>query len=235
MKKIGINTSHNIVIDFALASTGSRIGAAMIDTMILGAYAGIVATVFHSIPTVMLLLILPVSIFYHLLFEVLNEGQSPGKQIASIRVTSIKGTSPSLKAYLMRWVFRLLDITGSLSIVGLFFISSTRYKQRVGDIIAQTAVVDTKQGAVVGLDSLLKLSDIDREIEYPNVIRYSDKDMLLVKDTINRARKTRNLETRKVLVELANKIANDLGAKLEGKSHGKFLVQILEEYIILTR
>ncbi len=235
MQKIGINTSHNIVIDFGLASTGSRIGATALDFMILSVYATAVSSVFYSVPTILVLLLLPVYLFYHLAFEILNDGQSPGKKMCNIRVTSVKGSSPSLKAYLMRWVFRLLDLTGTAGLCGLFFISSTQNRQRVGDIIAQTVVVNTKQSSGVNIDSLLKLGEIDREISYPGVIRYTDTDMLLVKDTINRAKSTPNLETRKILVKLANKIAHELGVKLEGISHGKFLVQVLEEYIILTR
>ncbi len=51
---------------------------------------------------------LPV-LFYHLFFEVVLNGRSPGEMVMQLRVITEEGGQPSLGQYLIRWVFRWVD------------------------------------------------------------------------------------------------------------------------------
>lgn len=235
MKKIEINTSHNIVIEFQLATVGSRILACLLDYTLLGLYAGVIVSVFNFSTVLMYTFLMPVIGFYHLAFEIFNDGQSIGKKLLKIKVISIEGSSPTVLSLFTRWVFRMVDITGSLGTFGIFYISSTKNSQRLGDLLANTAVVMVKQVTTINLDALLELEQVQHEVMFPNVTCYSDKDMLLIKDTLLRMQRHNNKETQKVAVKLGKKICNDLGIREMKLSNQNFLKQILNDYIMLTR
>jgi len=235
MKKIEINTSHNIVIEFQLASVGNRIIATIIDWVILGVYIIVVTLGFGASDLLLYVLALPVVGFYHLLFEVFFDGQSPGKMIMRTKVISIEGTAPTLISLFTRWVFRMIDLTGSFGGFGIFYISSTKNNQRLGDILANTAVVNLKQNSNVSLQSFEDLKQIKHQVLFPEVSRYTDKDMLLIKDTLQRLNANKNEATIKIANQLAKKISQDLGLKKLKVENKKFLTQILNDYIILTR
>src|SRR5690606_30771905 len=114
MQTIRVHTTQNVSIQYPLASLGDRLLAYIIDQFILFfyAYAAILLLdkllytdnwwVFFLIAGVPL-------IFYSLAFELLMNGQSPGKMAMRIRVIRLDGTPPGVGNYLMRWVFRFVD------------------------------------------------------------------------------------------------------------------------------
>jgi len=51
-------------------------------------------------------------------------GQSVGKRAMNIRVINLDGTQPTLGAYLMRWLFRLVDTMIFGSVVALVVASA---------------------------------------------------------------------------------------------------------------
>ena len=112
-----------------------------IDILILLVYIIIVSIIAFSSLYLYYFLILIVTGFYHLAFEVLNNGQSPGKRIMNIKVVTLHGRTPKAQDYFLRWIFRLLEITGCLGVVAILYISSTEKNQRIGDLLAQTTVV----------------------------------------------------------------------------------------------
>jgi uncharacterized RDD family membrane protein YckC len=122
MSKISILTPQNIELEYDLASVGDRIVATIVDRLILIAYAIIlmvIATQANFNGDVMQLFIFVVSlpaIFYSLLCEVFMNGQTIGKRVMKIKVISINGNQPSFSQFLMRWLFRIIDLwmTGSI-------------------------------------------------------------------------------------------------------------------------
>ena len=233
-KSIDISTSHNIVVSFELASTIQRILAWFIDVMILGVY-----TIFASIVTggstiIFYILVLFVASFYHLGFETLNKGQSLGKMAMKIRVVTLRGRTPNINDYFMRWIFRMVDITFSLGTVAIFSIISSKKNQRIGDVISQTTVVLQRNENAVSLNSILDL-DKEEKILYPAIKEFSDEDMLLLKQSLYRYRQYPNENVKQILIEMSDAFADHLKIDLRKENRLRFLDRVLYEYIILTR
>ena len=190
--------------------------------LILVVYIMLVAFIAFSNIYLFYFLILIVSGFYHLAFEVLNNGQSPGKKIMSIKVVTLHGRTPKAQDYFLRWIFRLLEITGCLGVVAILYVSSTEKNQRIGDLLAQTTVVKLRNKQIFDLKGLIRMGDKKRKIKYPKVVMYNDTDMMLVKDALARIKKNPNERTDEFLDNLTNKIADDLDENIDLKRRTQF-------------
>ena len=235
MKSIEITTAHNIVVTYELASPMQRFLASLIDVMIQGLYLMLIAALFSSYLSLLYIFGFLVLFFYHLAFEVFNEGQSLGKKLVKTRVVSAHGMTPSTEDFFLRWVFRLIDITLSLGSIGLISMLASPKNQRLGDLLAQTTVVRLEASRGISLKNIEKLSAPTDEIIFPEVVQYADKDMLLVKEALQRMRNNPNLENRKVVRDLREKISNDLGVDVSPGESVDFLYTVLKDYIVLTR
>ena len=207
-----------------------------VDILILGFYVMTIGTVIPSTTILFYVLITPVLMMYHFLFEVYNDGQTIGKRLMNIKVVSLHGRKPAIADLFLRWIFRMIDVTFSVGIIGLVSMLSTIKSQRIGDIIANTTVINLKGGnQVIDLKSIENISDAEHEVAFPSITMYNDTDMLLVKDVIKRMNRNPNVVNRDIAQKLALKIKNDLGLSNVGMTSVKFLEQVLIDYIILTR
>jgi uncharacterized RDD family membrane protein YckC len=212
-----------------------RILAWLIDITILMLYVGIVSIVAIASTFLWYVLVFFVVAFYHLIFEILNNGQSIGKRMMKIKVVTLNGRSAKSGDYFLRWIFRILEVTFTGGLLAILYITSTEKHQRIGDILAQTTVIKLKADNFYDLKGLVKLGDQKREITYQNVTMYNDTDLMLVKDTLARINKTPNDENRKFLRTLSDKMAVDLNVNLENVERVTFLETLLLDYITLTR
>ncbi len=236
--QIEIRTSHNIVVYYELALPTERLLALVIDITIMGFLLLSVGLVFGSVSgaaAIQQILFLVIASFYHLLFEIFNGGQSPGKRLLKIKVVNLNGVSPTPGEALLRWIFRLLDITLSLGCVaGLCIISSPK-NQRVGDLVSGCIVVKTKQQGDISLSRVLSIQAREHEVMYPQVTRYQEKDMVLIKEVLSRHAKWKNASTKKAIIALSDKIAADLKVNLSGQNRKTLLENVVKDYVILTR
>lgn len=237
MKKIDINTSHNIVVNFELASLGQRILAAILDIMFMSLLLYMISIVFSFSSMLIQLAAALVFTFYHLISEIYMNGQSLGKKILSIKVVAINGSTPSLYAYYMRWVFRIIDITGSIGTLAILSILSSKFSQRIGDHIAQTVVVRKNKQGVLPLNSLLDMNNKKTEVIYTGVTAFTDEDMMLVKDILSRSHgDAYNINIGKIKLDLFNRLTDKLNIeKKSALNKNEFLQQVLNDYIHLTR
>lgn len=235
MDNLEITTSHNIVVSVELATVMDRILAALLDIMILGIYAALMSFITSSNQTLSYLLIIPVLSFYHLLMEYLNNGQSLGKKVMNLKVVALGGDRPTLMSLVMRWMFRLIDVSVTVGTLGAIFISSTKKKQRLGDLLADTTVIKLKNDQTMFLGSIKNIMPDDYQITYPQVVRYTDKDMLFVKDAIARYSKAKSEDNKKIIIDLVLKVSKDLNIRKPPTEKITFLNTLLNDYIILTR
>jgi uncharacterized RDD family membrane protein YckC len=141
-----------------------------------GDVAAICAIIFIFVPVV----------FYDLLFEMLNNGQSPGKMILKIRVVNVDGTTPSSSSYLIRWLFRLVDFSMTEGFLAIIMVAITRKSQRLGDLLAGTTVIDLRLNA---RNRELSIADLnfheDYKVTYVDVLnKLSDKDIQTISSII---------------------------------------------------
>lgn len=151
-----IITGQYVQIDQTPASAGERLLARIVDMILIFVYEvalGIVTLYsYEHVPYayrsetmafVLYLLFLVPALFYSLLWELFNRGQSPGKKLLGLRVVMKDGATPTLGAYLLRWLFLLIDVY-LFQCLGLLFILLTKNNQRIGDLAAGTLVIKEK-------------------------------------------------------------------------------------------
>lgn len=245
MKKVDIVTSHNISIEYEAASVLSRGIAQFLDLLIMGAYYIIVAIIVFSIGsssfdfnlmTVFFFILLLPLIFYSLLFEYLLKGQTIGKLAMGIRVVRLNGENATLSDYTMRWAFRIVDFWFSAGSLAAIFIATTDKGQRLGDILAQTAIVRNKPEQSYSIRDILNIKDRSKhEPTYLGVSRFTDEDMILIKNAITRVQKYPNDPHKDLIRELANRAADELNLPQVPEKKLTFLKTLLQDYIVLTR
>ena len=139
MRTLEIVTSQNVAIDYNLANIGER-GVIIFILSIVESF--IVPYQYMNVVNYSTSFI--VISFYTLLSEILMNGQSWGKKLTGLKVVKINGTEARLSDYLIRWAFRSVDIYLTLTTLGIIMINSTVKSQRLGDMLANTAVVKIK-------------------------------------------------------------------------------------------
>lgn len=245
MVELQINTTQNVNINFIAASVGERILAYIIDLIIKIAYVvvtyQIVFNLFHvddmvedmddwSRIAILVSFYLPV-VFYSLIFETLLDGQTIGKRIMKIKVVKIDGYQASMADYLVRWFFRIVDLNMLSGIVALISIVTSKKSQRLGDMTAGTSVITLKNNVNISHTILEELEE-DYVPTYPNVIKLSDNDARIIKETYVRAKASRDYET---LIKLRKKIVEVVEIKDFNSSDIEFIDTILKDYNYYTQ
>lgn len=245
MTQLSINTTQNVIINFSSASVGERIGAYFIDFLIKIAYVIIVYYVFFyslsinliinkldswSQMAIYMVFALPI-IIYSIVQESLLEGQTFGKKLLKIKVVKIDGYQASFGDYLIRWLFRIIDVSMTSGIIGLITMVVNSKTQRLGDISAGTAVITLKNKINI---SHTILEDIGEEYKpkYPLVIKLSDNDARIIKETYQASLKKADSE---ILSKLVGKIEQVTGIKNDLDSKKEFVQTILKDYNYYTQ
>ncbi len=143
MSERQIITSQFVRIEQTPAGLGERIFARILDYVIMVVY---ISGLFYIVNNqwfngnwllLFFLFSIPV-IFYSFLWEVFNNGQSPGKKAFGIRVVMRDGTTPSVGAYMIRWILLIVD---TFMWAGVLCIIVNKENQRLGDLSAGTIVI----------------------------------------------------------------------------------------------
>ncbi len=240
MNNIEITTTQNVTIEYKLSPLIYRVVAFLLDGVVLGfscfLLALFVELVFgQAADIIMYFSVFPVFFFYSLAFEQLNNGQSLGKMALKLRVIRIDGEKVKFLDYVMRWVFRALDIYGSFGAIAGFGILASSKNQRLGDFLANTVVVRIEKNERMKLQNLLKLNKMREYIPtYPEVVNMSEESMLIVKETLERHQKIKNYAHNKALDFLVQKMEAELQVSAP-KNKTAFLKTLLKDYVVLTR
>ncbi|MGC1203929.1 MAG: RDD family protein [Flavobacteriaceae bacterium] len=246
MVELQINTTQNVNINFTAASVGERILAYGIDWIIKIAYIIVVYQLVFNLFRVDALIAdmdnwskiaiyisfyLPV-VLYTLIFETLLDGQTPGKRILKIKVVKIDGYQASLADFLIRWFFRIVDLNMMSGVVALIAIITSSKNQRLGDMTAGTSVIALKNKVNISHTILENLKE-DYKPTYPNVIKLSDNDARIIKDTFTTARASKDYQT---LIKLRQKLIEVVEIKeIKQKTDIEFIDVILKDYNYYTQ
>lgn len=209
MDNFQIETAQNITIQQNVAHVTTRIGSYLIDALIIVVYyivVMILAALIDYEPDMdnilpLLLMLLPV-MFYSLIFEIMMNGQTPGKIVNKIRVVKLDGSKPTFGSYVIRWFLRLIDITlfsGSIAVVTILFNGKG---QRLGDIAAGTTVISEKKRVRIE-DTVISSIKEDHKPMFPQVTVLTDADMQTIRNVY---RDARNKRKHKVIMKLSEKV-----------------------------
>ncbi len=246
MKTIDIYTTQNVTIEYELASLRDRFLAFFIDLIIVFSIYYLLIIFLLStaqnaftasfIGARMMIGFFCSFMFYQFVSEILANGQSWGKKSIGIKVVRVDGKEAGLSEYFLRAIFHIVDTIFSLGIIGALLISSSSKNQRLGDITSNTTVIRTRNATRFRLDDILSINTLENyEPQYPEVKKLSERDMLLIKETLNRYRTYNNQAHRKAVVELVNKVTPILGIDAPPKNRLEFLRILIRDYIVLTR
>ncbi len=200
------------------------------------------------------------ALLYHPVIEYLWNGQTIGKFLLKMKVVRIDGTSASLGDFMLRWFIRIIDVklgflfifflpsnpSSSLQeviigyviffmvfpvpIVGMISIAVSKFRQRLGDRVANTVVI--KKMRKFSLDeTILQTAKDDYEPRYKNVLELSDKDIYIIKQVIEDFRKARDYKN---VIEVAAKAREILKIDDELKDVA-LLETLLKDYNHLGR
>jgi uncharacterized RDD family membrane protein YckC len=168
---LSIETPENVAFGYKVAGIGSRFLAALVDTLIifvLQVIALLALILFARLffidrldaenPVIAWLVaifgLISFAFFwgYYILFEMLWNGQSPGKRWVGLRVIRADGTPITLAESTIRNLVRLVDFLPAYYGVGVVTMFINEQSRRLGDLAAGTLVVHDR--AAITLDSL---------------------------------------------------------------------------------
>ena len=107
----------------------------------------------------------------------------------------------------------------------------TNKNQRFGDIIANTVVIYLKD-EVKFSDTILENISTKYVPTYPNVIKLTDNDARIIKETFKNAGKFNDYKT---LIKLRSKIIEVTGIVSKHKSDKEFIDTVLKDYNFYTQ
>lgn len=243
MKSIEVKTTQNVILEYELADLRDRGIAFLIDLTILGAamvllsmlgYGGFGLT--GTAATVFAILMFCVFLFYSLVMEVFNNGQSIGKMAMKIQVIKTIGGQATFPDYVARWVFRMIDIWFSMGGIASILVASSAKAQRIGDIVANTAVIKMMPRMNLKLNDLLAIRSQDSyKPVYVQAKQLEEVDVLLIKATLERYRQFRNPAHQEAVQMLAGRIRSLLAIAPSAFNDVQFLQTVLNDYVVLTR
>lgn len=245
MSELSITTTQNVSINFNAAGVGERILAYLLDFVIKTAYSIIIYLVVYNVMglenyvagvdswtagVIWFALNIP-RIFYTLVFESIFQGQTIGKKLLKIRVIKIDGYQAGFGDHLMRWLCRLVDvwITGGMAAIG--FMLGTNKTQRLGDLAAGTAVISLKND--ISIDhTILREVESDYRPTYPLVIKLTDNDVRIIKETYDHALKAADFVQ---MQKLQDKVEHVTGIKSVSQNATAFIDTLLNDYNYYTQ
>ena len=229
---VKLDTGFNIEVEFPIAEFHRRLFAWLTDFLILLSYLWVMSTILaislgpgwaYQYAWLDVLYYLPY-VLYHLVLEYFLNGQSLGKRLLRIKVITLEGGQPSISQYLIRWMFRIIDI-GFLFLPGFMSILLTQRSQRLGDLVAGTIVIDTRAGTG-WQDTIFTEIETNYQPKYPQVMQLTDKDINTLKSIINVVKRRNDYE-------LAHRIAERIKSKLNMQADEdslSFLQRLMKDY-----
>ena len=152
---LNIDTPENVIFGYEVVGIGSRFMAALVDTLAIGVVQVVVyvtmallagnlldVDVFSGWITAVFGLIAFVLLWgYYIFFEMLWNGQSPGKRLVGLRVLKADGTPITLTESIIRNLVRLIDFLPVFYGLGVIVMFVNAQSRRLGDLAAGTLVV----------------------------------------------------------------------------------------------
>src|SRR5215475_4415256 len=155
-EKLTIETPEQTSLDFAIAGVGSRFLALALDTliqMLVGFIVGlgggmVVAALTAAAPksaiwgmAILVLFFFLLYFGYFAFFEIIWNGQTPGKRKAGIRVIKDSGRPLTPAESIARNLLRIVDWLPGFYAIGIASALLTKENKRLGDLVAGSLVV----------------------------------------------------------------------------------------------
>ncbi len=233
MSKVKIQTAQNITIEQNLAGTFERISAYILDLVIL--YSFLFTLIYIYSKTVwkdmmsgwafIMILTLPHFLYFPVI-QYYNNGQSFGKKIMKLRVVKTDNTHPRLLDFVIRWLFRTIEIS-MIPGLALLLILMNKKKQRLGDIVAGTTVISEKNKVKLSYTIFEEIDEAYKAF-FPETNLLKEEDIRLIKEVYTT---TPQNKKGKVLSNLRKRLEEILHIKKPVDwSDSKFIETVIKDY-----
>jgi uncharacterized RDD family membrane protein YckC len=232
---LDIQTPENVAFGYQVAGIGSRFLASLLDTLIILLLQIAVFVALFLILRMFNITLLDgglaswiYAVFglvaflfywgYYIFFEMLWNGQTPGKRWTGLRVLRADGTPITLSESLIRNLARIVDILPMAYGVGIITMFIDKQSRRLGDIAAGTLVVhdrapitiqslSLKRTLNLGMQGLTKVSVDGFPIE-----RLTNDDLSLIEDFLIRREQLTHRDS--LAIQILNTLHQRLGLPL---------------------
>jgi len=162
-RTLNIRTPEGIVFSLELASPISRFLALVVDKLLVLVLSAVITAVlnmfrlvaFDLVGAAIVLATFAVSLGYPIAFEWWMRGQTPGKKMFRLQVMDEQGLRLKFSQVVIRNIVRYVDALPAFYLVGGAACLATARAQRLGDIAANTIVVQHRRLQEPDLDQLL--------------------------------------------------------------------------------
>jgi uncharacterized RDD family membrane protein YckC len=248
-----IDTPENIEFSYDMAGIGSRFLAAIIDTLLLIiiqialtvamlALMGMIEGMFGDTGTSLLAAVWGLLGFiflwgYYAFFEMVWNGQSPGKRVIRLRVVRDGGRPITFVATAIRNLVRIIDFLPAFYGLGVLAMFIDRRARRLGDLAGGTIVV--KERAAVSLESLTAraetlpmppLSEALPPNMLPNLHTLSDTDYDLIQEFLRRRKELGSESRQRLGWQLAQGLNTRIGVRVNFGDQESFLERLARDY-----
>jgi uncharacterized RDD family membrane protein YckC len=202
--QIVVETPENIRFGYDVADIGSRFLAIFIDSLIQGVLYVLlgVAVAFlaarlsqvdlprpvnDAFAILLILVLFLIQFGYFLFFEIILNGQTPGKRLFHLRVIKDNGYPLAPLDAIIRNIVRIIDFFPAFYGIGVIVMFLSPRAKRLGDFAAGTLVV--KMRDEVRLQSLMPAGSVSAQATIaPNdgVRRLTESDIELAENFLNR-------------------------------------------------
>lgn len=223
--RLDIETPEHVRFAYELAGIGTRFLASLLDHVIqLALFMALLvvqAALMEAFPAfakrglVVTVVLLAGSTFiflgYYIIFELIWNGQTPGKRQAGLRVIRDDGTPVGLTEVLLRNLLRLVDALPIYYGVGIVSILLSKQNKRVGDFVAGTVVVKERVGLEPETEPVAGKNRPEVELLAPLVARLSDQEVQAVERFIERRAEVEAGPRRALAARIAGAVRRSLG------------------------
>ena len=231
---IDIQTPENVAFGYRVAGIGSRFLATLVDTLII--------TILQAVTVVSLVLILNaldasilgnasawvIALFglllfvfywgYYIFFEMLWNGQSPGKRWTGLRVIRSDGTPITLSESLIRNLVRIIDFLPATYGIGVVTMFIDKQSRRLGDLAANTLVVHDRAPITIQELSVKRAlhlrpwASANAFVDGFPIERLTNDDLNLIEDFIQRRAQLTHRD--QLAIQILNTLHTRLGLPL---------------------
>lgn len=199
-------TTQNVSISYQVANIGERLLARLLDLVFFAVYMIFAYVVLGQAVKAMdyeqserymqvVGLLIPVPVLtYTLWCESLFNGRTIGKLIIGLKVVKTNGMPAGVGDFAFRWIMRLFEgEAGIFTCLALPVALISGKSQRIGDMVAGTMIIRTKQRTSIR-NTIIQQINPNYRVVFPQVAALNDRDLNIIRDVMQQSFETQNYQ-----------------------------------------
>ena len=241
---LSIDTPEQIELNYDIAGIGSRFCTALIDSILIGIitvsswfvtraiYLGLLTETFgYWLAAIVGIITFAIHWGYYIVFDLINNGQSPGKRMLNLRVIKEGGYPINFADSAIRNLVRIVDFLPMFYGIGIISMMFDKKWRRLGDLAAGTLVV--KERTDLTPNQLIASVAKKNVLTYGHWIRLdeaTDVELSTIREYLSR----RGILSAERQRQLARTIGTPIAQKMGSNSEIDYNVFLEEVYALAT-